>query len=47
MPRIDTTLDMLYGNSLFTTLDLARAYWQIGVDENDKEKTAFIVENNL
>ena len=47
LPRIDATLDMLYGNNLFTTLDLARAYWQIGIDENDKEKTAFIVENNL
>ena len=47
LPRIDSTLDLLYGNRLFTTLDLARAYWQIAVHPADREKTAFIAENNL
>jgi hypothetical protein len=31
----------------FTTLDLASDYWQIELDDPSKEKTAFIVENNL
>ena len=47
LPRIDSTLDRLYGKKFFTTLDLASGYWQIELDDPSKEKTAFIVENNL
>ena len=47
LPRIDDTLDMLHGKHFFTTLDLASGYWQIELEESSKEKTAFIVENNL
>ncbi|KAI9554949.1 hypothetical protein GHT06_020230 [Daphnia sinensis] len=47
MPRIDETLDKLYGKKFFTTLDLASGYWQIQVDDSAIEKTAFVVENNL
>ncbi|KAI9554902.1 hypothetical protein GHT06_020180 [Daphnia sinensis] len=47
MPRIDETLDKLYGKKFFTTLDLASGYWQIQVHDPDIEKTAFVVENNL
>ena len=47
MPRIDETLDKLYGKKFFTTLDLASGYYQIELDEGAKEKTAFVVENNL
>ena len=46
LPRIDSTLDRLYGKKFFTTLDLASGYWQIELDDPSKEKTAFIVENN-
>lgn len=41
LPRIDATLDLLAGSTLFTTLDLASGYWQVELDPADKEKTAF------
>ncbi|KZS01670.1 Uncharacterized protein APZ42_001601, partial [Daphnia magna] len=44
---IDDVLDLLHGQKYFTTLDLASGYWQIEMDDNSKEKTAFIVDNNL
>ena len=47
LPRIDDTFDKLHGKIFFTTLDLASGYWQIELEESAKEKTAFIVENNL
>ena len=40
LPRIDATLDSLAGSSYFTTLDLASGYWQVEVQEQDKEKMA-------
>ena len=42
LPRIDDTLDKLAGKRIFSTMDLASGYWQIGLKEEDKEKTAFI-----
>ena len=30
------------GAQWFTSLNLASEYWQVGMDEKDKEKTAFI-----
>ena len=41
LPRIDSTLDSLAGSTYFTTLDLASGYWQVEVEEQDREKTAF------
>ena len=41
LPRIDDHLDRLRGKSWFCTLDLASGYWQIKMNEADKEKTAF------
>jgi hypothetical protein len=38
---------MLSGQKLFSTIDLASGYWQIEIDDESKEKTAFIVDNNL
>ena len=43
LPRIDATLDSLAGATYFTTLDLASGFWQVAVEEKDKEKTAFSV----
>jgi len=41
LPRIDATLESLSGCQYFTTLDLASGYWQVELEEGDKEKTAF------
>ena len=41
LPRIDSTLDSLAGSKLFTTLDLASGYWQVEMEPDDKQKTAF------
>jgi len=47
LPRIDDTLDALAGARYFTTLDLASGYWQVAMDPNDREKTAFITHSGL
>ena len=47
LPRIDDTLDALGGSAFFSALDLKNGYWQIEVDERDREKTAFVTPNGL
>jgi len=42
LPLIDDQLDMLAGNSLFITLDLASGYYQIPVALESQDKTAFV-----
>ena len=44
LPRIDDTIDALYGAKYFSTLDLFSGYWQIEIEEADKHKTAVICE---
>ena len=41
------SLDRLYGNNLFTTLDLLKGYHQIEVEESSCEKTAFTTHVGL
>ena len=41
LPRIDDTLESLYGAQYFTNLNLKSGYWQVPIKEEDKEKTAF------
>src|SRR5450631_2848107 len=47
LPRIDQMLDRLGEAKYFSTLDLASGYWQIEVEEEDKQKTAFTTGNGL
>ena len=47
LPRIDDTLHILSGSHWFSTIDLLSGYWQVGVAEKDKEKTAFITQEGL
>ena len=47
LPRVDDTLDTLSGSCWFTTLDLISGYWQVELEEKDKEKTAFSTPDGL
>ena len=47
LPRVDDTLDTLSGSRWFTTLDLFSGYWQVELEEKDKEKTAFCTPDGL
>ena len=47
LPRIDMTLDSLHGSQWFSTLDLISGYWQVEVEEADREKTAFCTTEGL
>lgn len=47
LPRIDDILDLLQGSRYFTTLDLTSGYWQVGIREEDKSKTAFACGSGL
>lgn len=44
IPNIDEILDKLGKSMYFTTLDLAKGFYQIEVEESDIHKTAFTVE---
>ena len=47
LPRIDDTLDTLSGSQWFSTLDMLSGYWQVEMDEKDREKTAFTTHEGL
>jgi RNase H-like domain found in reverse transcriptase/Reverse transcriptase (RNA-dependent DNA polymerase)/Aspartyl protease/Zinc knuckle len=47
LPRIDDLLDMLKNSSWYTSLDLASGYWQVEMNPEDKEKTAFITPGGI
>ena len=47
IPHIGDTLDTLGGSQWFCTMDLASGYWQIGMDDKDKSKTAFTTHRGL
>lgn len=41
LPRIDDAYQFLTGAKFFSTIDLKSGFWQIQMDEEDKQKTAF------
>ena len=47
LPQIDTTLGTLSGSQWFSTLDLLSGYWQVEVEEADRDKTAFCTTEGL
>ena len=47
LPRIDETVDALSGSKFFSTMDVDRAFWQVGLKEEHKCKTAFAVDGQL
>lgn len=47
LPRVDDVLDSLPGSSFFSIIDLYKGYWQVPVEETDKEKTAFVTPDGL
>ena len=47
LPRIDESIEALSGAKWFSTLDLKSGYWQVELDPQDKEKTAFSLGSGL
>ena len=47
LPQLQDTLDTLYGNNLFATLDLLKGYYQIKIEEGSRKKTAFTTHIGL
>jgi hypothetical protein len=47
IPRIEDCLTALGGNCWFSTFDMHAGFWQIEMLEQDKQKTAFIVDGGL
>ncbi|GFX38676.1 hypothetical protein TNCV_4187651 [Trichonephila clavipes] len=47
LPRIDDTLDILAGNTWFSTLDLKSVYWQVELQHDDKDKAALTTGQGL
>ena len=43
LPRIDDIMDSLAGQSYFSSLDLTSGYWQVEMDTDSRDKTAFSV----
>ena len=47
LPQIDDLVEALSGARWFSTLDLESGYWQVDMEKNDKEKTAFSIGSGL
>ena len=47
LPLIDDILALLGKAKYFTSLDLKSCYWQVAMDEKDKEKTTFACHKGL
>ena len=47
MPRIEELLDNIGSARFITTLDLAKGYWQVPMNPEDRDKTAFVSPKGL
>ncbi len=47
LPLIGRTVDTLSGAKFFSNGDLDRAFWQVGIKEEDKKKFAFVIDGQL
>ena len=47
LPRVDGSLDLLSKSRYFSILDLASGYWQVEMDPDSIEKTAFTTHSGL
>ena len=47
MPRIEDILDKMGSAKFITTLDLCRGYWQIPMEKESQDKTAFVTSAGL
>ena len=47
MPQIEELLDQIGNATFITTLDLAKGYWQVPMNPEDREKTAFVSPKGL
>ena len=47
LPEIDKVTKALGGNEWFSTLDLYSRYWQIPVEKDSIEKTAFMSQDGI
>jgi len=47
VPDINDALDSLQGNRWFATVDLLSGYWQLGLTERAKERSAFCTKRGL
>ena len=47
LPHSDDTIEALAGSEWFSILDLKSSYWQVEMDDGDKEKTAFLIGSGL
>ena len=46
MPRVGDCLDALSGSVYFSTLDLSGSFFQVGLEEQDRGKTAFVTRKD-
>jgi hypothetical protein len=47
LPRIDDMLEKLGGAKYFSSLDLTSGFWQVPLDEESREYTAFVTQNGF
>lgn len=41
LPRVDECLDSLAGSKWYSTMDLNSGFWQVGLSNDSRERTAF------